>query len=101
MSRPVVVAEGFTPAPSFARARVEVGVARGLQVEVFDRAELVSLGCGGLLGVSAGSSQEPRMVKLRYEPAGGAAGPALGRRWGWPARECGHGAPAASPAVPG
>ncbi len=44
----------------------------GLQVEVFDRAALLELGCGGLLGVNAGSVDEPRMIKLRYEPAAGA-----------------------------
>lgn len=41
----------------------------GLEVEVFDRAQLIELGCGGLLGVNAGSTEEPRMVKLRYTPA--------------------------------
>ena len=42
----------------------------GLEVEVFDRAQLIELGCGGLLGVNAGSTEEPRMVKLRYTPEG-------------------------------
>jgi leucyl aminopeptidase len=42
----------------------------GLEVEVFDRADLIELGCGGLLGVNAGSVEEPRMVKLRYVPEG-------------------------------
>jgi leucyl aminopeptidase len=41
----------------------------GLEVEVFDRDALVELGCGGLLGVNAGSTDPPRMVKLRYRPA--------------------------------
>lgn len=41
----------------------------GLEAEVFDREQLISLGCGGLLGVNAGSVEEPRMVKLRYQPA--------------------------------
>lgn len=43
----------------------------GLEAEVFDRAQLIELGCGGLLGVNAGSTEEPRMVKLRYTPADG------------------------------
>ncbi len=42
----------------------------GLEAEVFDRARLIELGCGGLLGVNAGSTEEPRMVKLRYVPEG-------------------------------
>ena len=46
----------------------------GFHVEVFDRQQLIELGCGGLLGVNAGSAEEPRMVVLRYEPAGDATG---------------------------
>jgi len=46
----------------------------GLEIEVFDRAALIELGCGGLLGVNAGSVEEPRMVKLRYSPKGDASG---------------------------
>ncbi|MBB5868963.1 leucyl aminopeptidase [Allocatelliglobosispora scoriae] len=46
----------------------------GLEVEVFDRAALIELGCGGLLGVNAGSVEEPRMIKLRYRPAEAATG---------------------------
>ncbi len=41
----------------------------GLETEVFDRAALMEMGCGGLLGVNAGSVEEPRMVKLTYRPA--------------------------------
>jgi len=42
----------------------------GLAAEVFDRQQLIEMGCGGLLGVNAGSTEEPRMVKLRYTPEG-------------------------------
>jgi leucyl aminopeptidase len=42
----------------------------GFHVDVYDRQQLVELGCGGLLGVNAGSAEEPRMVVLRYEPEG-------------------------------
>ncbi|HEV7760659.1 MAG TPA: M17 family peptidase N-terminal domain-containing protein [Acidimicrobiales bacterium] len=42
---------------------------RRLDVEVFDRAQLEEMGCGGLLGVNAGSVEEPRMVKLTYRPS--------------------------------
>ncbi|MBB4760118.1 leucyl aminopeptidase [Amorphoplanes digitatis] len=49
----------------------------GLSVEVFDRDALVALGCGGLLGVNAGSVDPPRMIKIWYEPA--AAGPDVAR----------------------
>jgi leucyl aminopeptidase len=49
----------------------EVARARGLQVEVFGKADLEKLGCGGILGVNAGSTEPPRMVKLTYKPKGG------------------------------
>ncbi|MEB0004645.1 M17 family peptidase N-terminal domain-containing protein [Cryobacterium sp. RTC2.1] len=41
----------------------------GLEVSVFDKAELIELGCGGLLGVNAGSIEEPRMIEVRYRPS--------------------------------
>ena len=41
----------------------------GLEVEVFDRQQLIELGAGGLLGVNAGSVEEPRMIKVSYRPA--------------------------------
>ncbi len=44
---------------------------RGLQVEVFGKADLEKMGCGGILGVNAGSTEPPRMVKLTYKPKGG------------------------------
>ena len=47
---------------------VALGPELGLEVEVFDRAQLIELGCGGLLGVNAGSVEEPRMIKLSYRP---------------------------------
>ncbi|WP_449283207.1 leucyl aminopeptidase family protein [Leucobacter sp.] len=40
----------------------------GLEVEVFDREALMELGTGGLLGVNAGSIEEPRMIKVSYRP---------------------------------
>ncbi|PRI11392.1 leucyl aminopeptidase family protein [Leucobacter massiliensis] len=40
----------------------------GLEAEVFDREALIELGTGGLLGVNAGSVEEPRMIKVTYRP---------------------------------
>jgi leucyl aminopeptidase len=40
----------------------------GLTVEVFGKEQLVAMGCGGLLGVNAGSTEPPRMIKLSYRP---------------------------------
>jgi leucyl aminopeptidase len=53
-------------------ADVATKVARdtGLKVEVFDKDALVAMGCGGLLGVNAGSTEPPRMIKLTYTPGG-------------------------------
>ena len=45
-----------------------LGAEHGLDVEVFDKDQLAVLGCGGILGVNAGSVEPPRMVKLTYRP---------------------------------
>ena len=50
---------------------VALGTDRGLKVEVFDEDALAEMGCGGLLGVNAGSTEPPRMIKLTYAPPGG------------------------------
>jgi leucyl aminopeptidase len=39
-------------------------------VRVLDENELAELGCGGILGVGAGSSAPPRLVELSYAPKG-------------------------------
>jgi len=51
-----------------AEVALEVGPAAGLEVEVFDKDQLIAMGCGGLLGVNMGSVEPPRMIRLRYEP---------------------------------
>lgn len=53
-------------------AEIAEGLAKrtGLQIEVFDEHALMKLGCGGLLGVNAGSVEPPRMIKLTYKPKG-------------------------------
>jgi leucyl aminopeptidase len=53
-------------------ADVATAIARGtgLEVEVFDKDALEELGCGGILGVNAGSTEPPRMVRLSYRPSG-------------------------------
>ncbi|GAA1316444.1 leucyl aminopeptidase family protein [Leucobacter albus] len=60
-------------AEKFAEIAAKLGPEYGLEVEVFDRDALIELGTGGLLGVNAGSVDEPRMVKLRYTPEGATA----------------------------
>lgn len=65
---------GHLTAPDLADVAVRLAGEHGLDVRVLDRAALVELGCGGLLGVNAGSVVEPRMVVLRYAPDGPSRG---------------------------
>jgi leucyl aminopeptidase len=55
-------------ARDFAAKAVGLAAEHGLDVEVFDTDALAVLGCGGILGVNAGSTEPPRMVKLSYSP---------------------------------
>ncbi|WP_121250868.1 leucyl aminopeptidase [Nocardioides ferulae] len=66
----------LTP-PAFADAVVaagkELGKGRGapkVSIRVLDEKELADLGCGGILGVGAGSAAPPRLVELSYSPRG-------------------------------
>jgi leucyl aminopeptidase len=75
----VTLARDFANTPAshltatrFAEVAQRLGPEAGLQVEVFDEAQLIALGCGGLLGVNAGSAEPARMIKLTYVPPGGA-----------------------------
>ncbi|MHA7268816.1 leucyl aminopeptidase [Arthrobacter sp. HLT1-20] len=61
---------GHLTATEYADFATEQGPSFGLTVETYDKAALIDLGCGGLLGVNAGSAEEPRMIVLRYKPAG-------------------------------
>ena len=47
----------------------------GLACQVFGDEALASLGAGALLGVGRGSERPPRLVHLRYRPAGAADAP--------------------------
>jgi leucyl aminopeptidase len=47
---------------------VELGSASGLGVEVFNKDQLIAMGCGGMVGVNKGSTEPPRMVRLTYAP---------------------------------
>ena len=58
----------YMTARHMAEKAVEVARACGLTVEVFNRGQLAEMGCGGMLGVNAGSVEPPRMVRLTYTP---------------------------------
>jgi leucyl aminopeptidase len=59
---------GYLTATKMADKAVEVGAEAGLSVEVFNKDQLQAMGCGGILGVNAGSVEPPRMVRLSYTP---------------------------------
>lgn len=60
---------GHLTATRFGTVAHELGPKYGLEVDTFDKEQLIALGCGGLLGVNAGSAEEPRMIKVSYRPA--------------------------------
>jgi leucyl aminopeptidase len=55
-------------ARQFAEHAVAIANASGLEVTVYNRDQLIAMGCGGLVGVNAGSTEPPRMVRLVYTP---------------------------------
>ena len=50
------------------RRAQELADVAGLECEIFDRDELERRGFGGILGVSRGSAEPPRLIVLRYRP---------------------------------
>jgi leucyl aminopeptidase len=65
-----------TPSDLAERAEEIAATSEALTVDVLGRAELEEKGMGGLLAVSQGGPQEPKLIVLRY--AGGDSGPTLG-----------------------
>jgi leucyl aminopeptidase len=61
---------GHLTATRMADVAVTIGARHGVEVETFDKAQLIEMGCGGLLGVNAGSAEEPRMIVMTYTPEG-------------------------------
>ncbi|WP_230085326.1 leucyl aminopeptidase family protein [Arthrobacter sp. AQ5-05] len=61
---------GHLIATEYGDFATEQGPSFGLTVATYGLAALIELGCGGLLGVNAGSYEEPRMIVLRYKPEG-------------------------------
>ena len=61
------------PAASLTASRmadvaVQLAPDTGLEVEVFDRDQLIEMSCGGILGVNMGSAEPPRLIRIRYAP---------------------------------
>ena len=61
---------GHLTATDMADIAATLGERYGFDVRAHDKAELVEMGCGGLLGVNQGSVEEPRMIVLHYRPEG-------------------------------
>jgi len=59
---------GYLTARKLADKAVEVAADAKLGVEVFNKDQLLAMGCGGIVGVNAGSAEPPRMVRLTYAP---------------------------------
>ena len=58
----------YLNAKDIAEKAVALAPDAGLEVEVFDKDDLLAMGCGGMIGVNRGSTEPPRMVKLTYSP---------------------------------
>ena len=67
----------YLTATIFANKAVEIAGQTGLKVEVFNKDQLLAMGCGGIVGVNRGSIEPPRMVRLTYKPAGAKGKPHL------------------------
>jgi leucyl aminopeptidase len=65
-----------TPTDLAERAEEIAAGSDALSIEILGRAELKEKGMGGLLAVSQGGPQEPKLIVLRY--SGGGSGPTLG-----------------------
>ena len=69
VARDLVNQPGGTLTPTaFAARAEELADLKGFDIEVLDRAAITELELGGLLGVNRGSVEEPRFVKLSWEP---------------------------------
>jgi leucyl aminopeptidase len=64
-----------TPSELAARAEEIAAASDALSVEVIGREEMAARRMGGLIAVSQGSEEEPRLIVLRY--SGGGSGPTL------------------------
>lgn len=65
---------GHLTAADLAEVAAELGAEFGFEVESYDKAALIEMGCGGILGVNAGSVEEPRLIVLTYTPVGDVTG---------------------------
>ncbi len=67
----------LTPREFAARAAA-IATSGGASAEILDERQIADLGMGLLLGVARGSSEPPRLMVFRHEPAGAPKTPVLG-----------------------
>jgi leucyl aminopeptidase len=65
---------GHLTARDIAEVAAELGEEFGFEVESFGKDQLIEMRCGGILGVNAGSAEEPSLVLLTYTPQGDVTG---------------------------
>ena len=65
-------AGALTPT-TFADRATDIAAGSGLTIEIFDEERIASERLGALAGVAQGSDEPARLIKLVYEPAGGAS----------------------------
>ena len=71
LARDLVNQPGGTLTPTALATRAEeLADLKGFDIEVLDRAAIEDEKLGGLLGVNRGSTEEPRFVKLTWDPPG-------------------------------
>jgi len=58
----------YLNAKDIAAKAVDLGSSNGLHVEVFNKDQLLAMGCGGMIGVNRGSVEPPRLIKLTWSP---------------------------------
>ncbi|MGE5243171.1 MAG: leucyl aminopeptidase [Betaproteobacteria bacterium] len=79
LAREMANEPGNTLTPrEFARRAGAIASEAGVAVDVLDESQIADLGMGLLLGVARGSSEPPRLIVFRYEPAGAPDAPVLG-----------------------
>jgi leucyl aminopeptidase len=75
LARDLVNAPGLDLYPERLAGRAwEIADEFGLECTVYDRAALVEMGAGAIVGVGQGSEREPRLIHLVYRPKGESKG---------------------------
>jgi leucyl aminopeptidase len=79
LARSLANEPGNTLTPrEFAERAARIATEGGASVEILDETQIEALGMRMLLGVARGSSEPPRLMVFRHNPAGITSGPVLG-----------------------